>query len=61
MSAFHAFWSIGGAAGALFGAGAQALGLALSTSVLAAAVITAVLGVTSIAELTPDRVRLRPG
>src|SRR5690349_6551242 len=47
MSAFHAFWSIGGAAGALLGAASQGLGLGLSTSVLAAAVIAAVVGTGS--------------
>jgi MFS family permease len=53
MSAFHAFWSIGGAAGALFGAAAQGLGLRLETSVLAAAVTTAVIGTASIAMMLP--------
>jgi MFS family permease len=53
MSAFHAFWSVGGAAGALFGAAAQGLGLSLTTSVLAAAVIAAIVGITSIAQMLP--------
>jgi predicted MFS family arabinose efflux permease len=51
MSAFHAFWSIGGAAGALFGAAAQGLQLGLSTAVVTAAVVTALIGVVSIAQM----------
>lgn len=53
MSAFHAFWSIGGAAGALFGAGTQSLGLSLSTSVLLAAAAAAIIGVLSITMMLP--------
>lgn len=53
MSAFHAFWSIGGAAGALFGAGTQSLGLSLSTSVLLAAAVAAIVGVLSITMMLP--------
>lgn len=53
MSAFHAFWSIGGAAGALFGAGTQSLGLSLSTSVLLAAAVAAIIGVLSITMMLP--------
>lgn len=43
MSAFHALWSIGGAAGALWGAACQALGVSVQGSVLAAAAMAAVL------------------
>ena len=53
MSAFHAFWSIGGAAGALFGAGTQSLGLSLSTAVLLAAAAAAIIGVLSITMMLP--------
>lgn len=53
MSAFHAFWSIGGAAGALFGAASQAFDLSVATSVLAAAAVTALVGVASIGWMLP--------
>ncbi|MFT4164849.1 MAG: MFS transporter [Microlunatus sp.] len=53
MSAFHAFWSIGGAVGALFGAAMQGLRLGLGTSVLAAAAVTAILGVAAIGRMLP--------
>ncbi|MGG7463135.1 MFS transporter [Plantibacter sp. YIM 135347] len=43
MSAFHAFFSFGGAAGALLGALAQSIGLDLHWSLLGAAVLGAVL------------------
>ncbi|UCR88059.1 MFS transporter [Mycetocola spongiae] len=43
MSAFHAFFSLGGAAGALLGAGTQAAGLDVRWALLGAAVIAAVL------------------
>jgi fucose permease len=45
MSAFHAFWSVGGAAGALIGAAALGLGYQVSVAVLIAAVAAAVGGV----------------
>lgn len=53
MSAFHAFWSVGGAAGALFGAATQWLGLGLTASVLAAAVIAATIGGAAISMTLP--------
>ncbi len=43
MSAFHALWSIGGAAGAVWGAAGQALGVSVQGSVLAAAAMAALL------------------
>jgi MFS family permease len=45
MSAFHAFWSVGGAAGALIGAAALGLGYQVSVAVLIASVAAAVGGV----------------
>ena len=60
MSAFHAFWSIGGAAGALFGAASQGFDLSLSTSVLAAAIVAAVVGVASIALMLPGAHAVTP-
>lgn len=53
MSAFHAFWSIGGAVGALFGAATQGLQLGLGTSVLTAAFVTAILGIVAIGRMLP--------
>ncbi len=48
MSAFHAFWSVGGAVGALIGAAAQALGYQVSVAVLIASVAAAVGGVVCV-------------
>ena len=45
MSAFHAFWSVGGAAGALIGAAALGLGYQVSVAVLIASVAAAFGGV----------------
>ncbi len=45
MSAFHAFWSIGGAIGALIGAAALGLGYQVSVAVLIASLAAAVGGV----------------
>lgn len=45
MSAFHAFWSVGGAAGALIGAAALGLGYPVSAAVLIASVAAALGGV----------------
>lgn len=53
MSAFHAYWSIGGAVGALFGAAAQGLQLGLGVSVLTAAAVTAIVGVAAISRMLP--------
>lgn len=54
MSAFHAFWSLGGAAGALVGAGTQAAGLSAMTTVLVCVVIAAVVGTVSVFQLLPS-------
>lgn len=43
MSAFHAFFSLGGAVGALLGAAAQSLGIGLNAALAGAAVIAAIL------------------
>jgi len=48
MSAFHAFWSVGGAAGALIGAAALGLGYQVSAAVLIASVAAAVGGVVCV-------------
>ena len=53
MSAFHAYWSIGGAVGALFGAAMQGLQLGLDASVLIAAVVTAIVGIAAIGRMLP--------
>jgi hypothetical protein len=45
MSAFHAFWSVGGAVGALRGAAVLGLGFSVSVAVLIASVTAAVGGV----------------
>ena len=45
MSAFHAFWSVGGAVGALIGAAALALGYQVSVAVLIASTAAAIGGV----------------
>ncbi len=45
MSAFHAFWSVGGAVGALIGAAALGLGYQVSVAVLIASMAAAVGGV----------------
>jgi MFS family permease len=45
MSAFHAFWSVGGAVGALIGAAALGLGYQVSAAVLIASLAAAVGGV----------------
>lgn len=54
MSAFHAFWSVGGAAGALVGAGTQSAGLPATTTVLVCVAIAAVLGTASVIQLLPS-------
>lgn len=53
MSAFHAFWSVGGAVGALLGASLQGLDVGLGTSVLVAAGITAVIGYVAVGRMLP--------
>lgn len=53
MSAFHAFWSVGGAAGAVLGAALQGLDVGLGTSVLVAAGITAVIGYAAVGRMLP--------
>jgi MFS family permease len=53
MSAFHALWSVGGAAGALVGAAVQAAGLQVGTAVLLSSVIAALLGVVCVPQLLP--------
>ncbi|HEY5847599.1 MAG TPA: MFS transporter [Microlunatus sp.] len=53
MSAFHAFWSVGGAAGALLGAAALGLGYPVSTAVLIASVAAAVGGAVCVRLLLP--------
>ena len=53
MSAFHAFWSVGGAVGALLGAGTQGLGWSVSVAVLTAAVVAAVGGAVCVRLLLP--------
>jgi MFS family permease len=53
MSAFHAFWSIGGAAGALVGAGARAIELPVPTAVLISSVIAAIAGAVLVPLLLP--------
>jgi MFS family permease len=53
MSAFHAFYSVGGAIGALFGAATQALGLGLEVTFLIGSGIGAVLVVIAVPNLLP--------
>lgn len=53
MSAFHAFWSVGGAAGALIGAAALGLGYSVSVAVLIASVAAAIGGVLCVRQLLP--------
>ena len=53
MSAFHAFWSVGGAAGALVGAAAQAAGLSVTVAVLASSVLVAIGGLVFVRMLLP--------
>ena len=60
MSAFHAFWSVGGAAGAVLGATLQAVDVGLGTSVLTAAVITAVLGYAAVGRTLPGAPTVAP-
>lgn len=54
MSAFHAFWSVGGAAGALIGAGALGLGYPVSAAVLIASAAAALGGVVCVRLLLPQ-------
>jgi MFS family permease len=53
MSAFHAFWSVGGAAGALIGAAALWLGYPVSAAVLIASGAAALGGVICVRLLLP--------
>ena len=53
MSAFHAFWSVGGAAGALVGAAAQAAGLPITVAVLISSVLVAIGGLIFVRLLLP--------
>lgn len=53
MSAFHAFWSVGGAAGALVGAAAQAAGLRVTVAVLISSVLVAIGGLVFVRLLLP--------
>ena len=53
MSAFHAFWSIGGAIGALLGAAALGLGYQVSVAVLIASVTAAIGGAICVRLLLP--------
>lgn len=53
MSAFHAFWSVGGAVGALVGAAALGLGQPVSVAVLIAAVAAAIGGALCVRLLLP--------
>ena len=53
MSSFHAWYSLGGAAGALFAAGSQALRLGLEQSFLAGCVVAAVLAAIALPRLLP--------
>lgn len=53
MSAFHALWSVGGAAGALVGAAAQAAGLSVTVAVLASSVLVAIGGLVFVRMLLP--------
>ena len=48
MSAFHAFWSVGGATGALIGAAALGLGYPVSAAVLIASIAAAIGGVVCV-------------
>jgi MFS family permease len=58
MSSFHALYSIGGAAGALYGAVTQALGIPVEVIFLIGCVIAAALVVIAVPRLLP---RERPG
>ncbi len=60
MSAFHAYWSIGGAVGALLGAALQGLDVGLGTSVLVAAAITAVVGFAAVGRMLPGTPTVAP-
>ena len=51
MSSFHACYSVGGAAGAAFGATAQALGIGLEWTFLAGCVVAVILGVIAVPRL----------
>jgi fucose permease len=53
MSAFHAFYSVGGAVGALFGATTQAIGLGLEVTFLIGSCVGAVLIVVAVPNLLP--------
>ena len=53
MSAFHAFWSVGGAVGALIGAAALGLGYQVSVAVLIASVAAAIGGAICVRLLLP--------
>ncbi len=53
MSAFHAFWSVGGAAGALLGAAAQAVGLSVTVAVLISSVLVTIGGLVFVRLLLP--------
>lgn len=53
MSAFHAFWSVGGAVGALIGAAALGLGYQVSAAVLIASVAAAIGGAICVRLLLP--------
>ncbi len=54
MSAFHAFWSVGGAVGALIGAAALGLGYPVSAAVLIASAAAALGGVVCVRLLLPQ-------
>jgi fucose permease len=53
MSAFHAFYSVGGAVGALFGAATQAIGLSLEVTFIIGSFVGAVLIVVAVPNLLP--------
>ncbi len=55
MSSFHACYSVGGAAGALFTAGAQALRIGLEQSFVAGCVVAAILAAIALPRLLPTR------
>ena len=60
MSAFHAFWSVGGAVGALIGAAALGLGYQVSVAVLIASSAAAVGGVICVRLLLAREPALEP-
>jgi len=53
MSAFHAFWSVGGAAGALLGAATQVAGLSVTVAVLISSALVAIGGLVFVRLLLP--------